>query len=152
MALILSACGFHLRGKVNVPPWFNRVIIIDNAHSNSFKQRLISLFEAYDIQMSPDLKSADYRLVIQHAGYQQQITSVGSGTNPRQYQLIYSVDFLLQDKKGKLVQPLTHISTTRQLTINNNRILGSDEEASLLVTEMEREATLQLLNRINHAH
>ncbi len=152
LALILSACGFHLRGNINIPPWLNNIAIIDNANNSGFRQRLTSQLEAYDINITPSAEQASYWIVIQYAGYQKQITSVGSGSNPRQYLLIYSVDFMLEDGKGKLILPLTHVSSTRQLTINNNRILGSDEEASLLIKEMQQDAALQLLNRINHAH
>ncbi|MDF1928913.1 hypothetical protein PGH45_00900 [Legionella pneumophila] len=38
---------------------------------------------------------------------------------------------------------------SRQLTVNNDRILGSNEEQALLVSEMRRDAAIQIINRLN---
>lgn len=146
---LLSSCGFHLRGAVDLPKWLDNVFIINEGGDRELGNALEKIFSAYKIKTSPSAERASYWLIIKGAGHQQQITSVGSGSNPRQYQLIYFIDFLLQTPKGKIIKPLSHFTVTRQLTVNNDRILGSDEEANVLLSEMRRDAAIQIINRLS---
>ncbi|KTD20763.1 hypothetical protein E3983_06955 [Legionella israelensis] len=148
-SILLVACGFHLRGSVDLPKWLDNVFIINQGGDRELTHTLEKYFDAYKITISPSAEQATYWLVIKGAGHEQQITSIGSGSNPRQYELIYFVDFQLQTSKGKPIKPLSHFTVTRQLTVNNDRILGSDEEANLLISEMRRDAAIQILNRLS---
>ena len=146
---LLTACGFHLRGMVDMPPWLNNVaLVIQNGHLDLgplLKERL----QAYNIRVNPLPTQADYLLVIERDSKQQQITNVGASTAPRQYLLIYDLQFTLLGPKGKVIIPSSNISVTRQLTVNNDRILGSDAEEILLASEMRREAVMQTINRLS---
>lgn len=147
-ALLLVSCGFHLRGFNEPPRWLNNVaIIIEDAHRDLgpiLKDRL----EAYKIVVNPNPAEADYLLIIKSDGIQQQMTNVGASTTPRQYLLIYVARFTLVKTKGGPVIPPTFVSVSRQLTVNNDRILGSNYEETQLSREMRREAALQIINRL----
>lgn len=149
LTLLLSACGFHLRGSIEMPKWLDDVYIISQTGDRELVSTLETQLKAYRIALNHHPEQAKYWLVIQNTQQKQEITSVGTGSNPRQYLLIYAVDFLLQKPKGKAVIPLSHVAVTRQLTVNNNRILGSNEEESLLIKEMQRDAAMQIMNKIS---
>jgi len=149
-SIMLTACGFHLRGKICLPKSLDYVYISSSEQNRSLVNTLRTLLTNNHVRVCNCPEQAKNWLVIKYAGHQQQISSVGIGTNPRQYQLIYKVDFLLQTPKGKIIKPLTQVSVARQLTVNNNRILGSDEEAGLLLSEMRREAAVRILTRLSH--
>ena len=152
MALLLTACGFHLRGMADMPRWFNDVaIVLQNAHRD-LEPLLEEQLQAYHIRVSPDPSSAKYWLIIEHDDVHQQITSISSSTTPRQYQLIYSLTFKLQRAKGKEILPSSQIIITREATINSDRILGSTSESELLKREMRREAAVQIIDRLSRAH
>lgn len=149
--MIVSGCGFHLRGMINVPTWINNIsIIVEQAHRELAPQ-IQSQLQAYSIYVNPNPALARYWLIIESDSTQQNITSVSSSTTPRQYQLIYTVQFKLQRAKGEDIIPSTQIVTTRQVTINSNRILGSNEEEELLKGDMRRDAVIQMLNRISRS-
>ena len=105
--------------------------------------------EAYKVQINPDPDLASYWLIIESDSIRQDISSISSSTVPRQYQLIYTVQFKLQKAKGEELISSTPIFETRQATINGNRILGSNEEEDLLKSEMRRDAVIQIINRIS---
>lgn len=104
--------------------------------------------QANKIRLNADPAQADYWLVLVHTAQEQQITSIAASTTPRQYQLLYHADFLLKTRQGLIKVPASHITITRQLTINNDRILGSNDEANLILNEMRREAALQIINKL----
>lgn len=149
LTICLSACGFHLRGYVAVPEWLNNVALISQDGNGELLSLLKSQLESYKIEVNSEPSLANYWLVINKMGFKQQIVSVGSSTNPRQYQLILTVEFMLQSRKGQIIKPARMVTVSRQLTVNNDRILGSNEEETILVTEMKKEAIIQIINRLS---
>lgn len=150
LALCLCACGFHLRGMIDVPEWLTNVAIISKDGSN---KELVSMLktqlEGYGVQVNPNPQNSQYWLIINRTSYGQQISSIGASTNPRQYQLFLTVEFLLQTRKGDSVKPPATVQVTRQLTVNNDRILGSNEEETVLISEMRQDAVIQMINRLS---
>ncbi|MDI1353176.1 MAG: LPS assembly lipoprotein LptE [bacterium] len=149
IVLLLTACGFHLRGMVDIPKWLNNVSIISNDDDNQIAALLASQLDGYKIKVNPDPSDADYWLTINSVKINQQIVSIGASTNPRQYQLNLTVNFMLQTRKGQLVRARRSVVVSRQLTINNDRILGSNEEETILIEEMKQEAVTQIINRLS---
>jgi LPS-assembly lipoprotein len=149
MLLLLVGCGFHLRGMIDIPPWLNNVYIVIQQANRDLGPLLSNQLQAYKVQVNPDPASAKYWLIIESDNIQRNITSVSSSTTPRQYQLIYTVNFKFQQNKGKEIIPPNQIVVTRQITINGDRILGSNDEEALLISEMRRDAAIQIINRIS---
>ena len=155
MAIFLAVvfqggCGFHLRGSIQLPVWLDKVAIINHNASPELTTLLKEQLQAYHIQVCDSPSQADYWLVLEEEAYQQQALSISSSTSPRQYQLTYVVSFRLQALRGSNSLPLTNVFLTRQITINNDMILGSDAEEALTKQEMRRDAANQILNRISH--
>lgn len=144
----LSACGFHLRTYLDVPPWLNNVSVISQDEHNDLVSILRSQLEQNHIRVNPDPATAQYWLMINNINLRQQIISIGASTNPRQYQLVLSLEFVLQSRKGEIVRPAKLISVSRQLTINNDRILGSNAEEITLIREMKRDLVIQIINAL----
>ncbi|KTC78278.1 LPS assembly lipoprotein LptE [Legionella brunensis] len=148
---LLASCGFHLRGMADIPSWLNNIaIVIQDAHrdlQNLLKEQL----EAYKLVVTEDSAQADYLLIIEKDSYRQEITNISASTAPRQYLLIYNVQFSLTQAKGRPIISSSHVIVTRQITINNDRILGSDAEETLLKNEMRADAAMQIINRLSQA-
>lgn len=148
---LLTSCGFHLRGMVEMPQWLNNIsIVMQNAH-RELEPLLSAQLQAYGIRVNPDPSTATYWLIIEQDDFQQQITSISSSTTPRQYQLIYTVRFKFQRAKGQEIMPSKQVVVTRQITINSDRILGSTNEEEQSKLEMERDAAIQIIARLSHA-
>ena len=151
LLMLISGCGFHLRGMVDVPVWLNNVAIIVQQGHRDLAPLLKDQLQAYKVHVNADPSTAAYWLIIEYDSTQQQITGISSSTTPRQYQLIYTLRFKLQRAKGKEITPSNQITVTRQVTINGDRILGSNDEEGLLKAEMRRDAAIQIINRINRS-
>lgn len=150
LALLLSACGFHLRGVVDIPKWLNNVAVISQEADKQFTPMLRANLESYKIRVNPEPMDAAYWIVIKKINLEQNIVSIGASTNPRQYQLVLTVSFMLQTRKGEVLKPVRQVTVYRQLTVNNDRILGSNQEEALLINEMRQDAVIQIINRLSH--
>mgnify|MGYP002133122521 CR=1 FL=1 len=148
--LILSSCGFHLRGISQVNHRFQSIAVEVNSNNEGLKPFLESVLASYAIPIASLPSQAEYTIVIEKESFQRQITNVSASTTPRQYLLIYTVDFSVHDKKGVTALSLAHINVIRQFTLNNDRILGSNYEEMLFKKEMEQEAANQILFRLNN--
>jgi LPS-assembly lipoprotein len=148
IACLISSCGFHLRGSVDVPGWLQQVaIVVEQGHHDLeplLKQQLI----AYHVQICTNPTDAQFALIIEHDSVTENISSISSSTTPRQYQLTYRLRFKLQNSKGKEIIPSSQVVISRQSTINSERILGSNDEREITEAEMRREAVLQIIYRL----
>lgn len=149
LLLSLAACGFHLRGSIEIPPWFRRAAIVNEGVHKDMMPLLKDQLQAYCIQIQPDLKQAEFLIVLIHDSAQQQITNISASTTPRQYQLIYTISFQVLKKSGQVLVPPNQVVSIRQLTVNNDRILGSDAEEATIFSEMRRDASIQIMDRIS---
>ncbi|GGI76822.1 LPS-assembly lipoprotein LptE [Legionella impletisoli] len=146
---MMSGCGFHLRGLTDVPKWLDKVAIITPDNEHYLTPILKNQLEANCIRVCSEPAGAKYWLIILSETFQEHIVSVSSTTTPRQYQIIYRIRFKLQEVNGKEVIPERQVEISRQVTINNDRILGSNYEETLTKNEMRQEAAALILNRIS---
>lgn len=149
--LLLTACGFKLRGIAEIPAWLNQVAIVMENASRNLEPLLQDQLTAYHVSVSPTKTQAHYWLVIEKDNFQKQITNISASTTPRQYLLLYSVQFSLLKNNGVALLQSNTVSVTRQFTLNNDRILGSDYEEMTFKQEMERDAASLIISRISAA-
>lgn len=147
--LLLSGCGFHLRGVLEIPEWLDNVAVISKEGTNEIASVLKPRLEGYKIRVNPDPSRASYWLIIHRSTYHQKIISIGASTNPRQYQMMLIVEYELQSHQGHVIKEPAAVVVTRQLTVNNDRILGSNDEEMTLLREMRQDAVTQILNKLS---
>jgi LPS-assembly lipoprotein len=149
--LICNGCGFHLRGFIDMPNWLNEVAITVEKVHRDLGPDLQEQLEAYHIHVNKMPNHARYWLILEEDFEEKHITSVSSSTTPRQYQVTYTVQFKLQAANGKDIIPTSRVTATRLVTINSDRILGSNYEENLLKEEMRHDAIIQIIDRLGHA-
>lgn len=149
LILVITGCGFKLRGMVDMPTWLNNISITVKAAHQDLASLLKDSFQSYGVRIVADPGKAEYLLIIENDASQQQMTSVSASTTPRQYLLTYTIVYSLIKANGTPIVTSNIISVTRQLTVNNDRILGSDAEEILIYAEMRREAVMQIINRLS---
>lgn len=148
----IIGCGFHLRGTADVPIWLNNVnITVEHAHRD-LANILAEELRSYHVKLCPNPALANYMVIIEHDEFKEHITSISSGSLSRQYNLSYQVFFKLVKANGEELIPLTSVKVNRNMTVNTNRMLGSNQEESLLKAEMRRAAVTKLLYRISRSH
>ena len=149
--LFCNGCGFHLRGVIDMPPWLNDIAIMVQKVHRDLGPDLKEQLEAYHIHVSKRPNQARYWLILEEDFEEKHITSVSSSTTPRQYQVTYTVQFKLEEANGKDIIPTSRVTATRLVTINSDRMLGSNYEEGLLKEEMRHDAIIQIIDRIGHA-
>jgi LPS-assembly lipoprotein len=76
------------------------------------------------------------------------ILSIGSDGRVREFQLVRSFAFRVQDKSGNELMPSSQIIIRRDITFSDANVLSKEAEEALLWREMQNDLTQQILRRL----
>ncbi|HEC19382.1 MAG TPA: hypothetical protein ENI97_08560 [Gammaproteobacteria bacterium] len=148
LLLSLTACGFHLRGAVQLPAELNALALRDASPATDIAPELRRALQNEGVRLSETAPR-----VLQLAGerYAKRVLSVDSAGRAQEYGLSYTVDFALRDESGALWLAPQSVTETRDLRFDANAVLGTAGEEAQLRAEMRRDAVLQILQRLQKA-
>jgi len=145
--LLLSACGFQLRGAVNLP-W--DTLYLGLAPNDPFGNMIKRSIEAGSrTKVVTDPKQAQASLQILQNQQTKSILSLTAKGLVREFQLTRSFVYRIVDEKGKELIPASQIILQREMTFDDERIFAKEAEEAMIVKEMEQDLVLQLLRRLN---
>ncbi len=148
-ALLVAACGFHLRGQATLP--FN-TLYVQAASTSPFAlqlKRAVQCGSATKVINRPE--EAEAVLQILSELQEKQILSLGDGGRVREFQLRYRVQFRLTDQKNREHIPASEISLKRDYSFNDEQALSKEAEEALLYRDMRNDAVQQLVRRLQAA-
>ncbi len=145
--ITLTSCGFHLRGSVQLPPELSEIAVKDS--TTDIAPDLRYALKNAGVRVSD---SAAMVLQIRAEQYDKRVLSVDSVGRAREYDLSYTVRFLLKEEgiagdKGVVWIPEVPVSQTRELRFDTAAVLGTAREEAQLKTEMRHDAVLQILRQ-----
>lgn len=144
LALLLTACGFHLRGTGSTQMALTELNFASRDDlsplSREVKQSLIN----NKVLIS---SSAPFTLYLGLVEQSRRTASFTPGTRTAEYQLTSSVAYEL--RSGSLPALLQdRVEVQRSYAFNHNNVTGSGQEEMMLHDEMRRELVTQLMMRL----
>ncbi len=146
LTLLLTGCGFHLRGDLILPELYQRIYLVDNGN-NDIAKPLRAALESVGTKLEPTPESATSVVTILSSGVQRRALNV-AGKSIREYELQLNVSFVVQDHEGKQVAGQETVSVIRNFRNNNTNVLGSDNEEQIIRREMNQSAVIKILRRM----
>lgn len=147
LLLVVSGCGFHPRGQVEVP---------DNLRSVSISG--ISPYSEFAVALKRALVSNGINVVegggqavikLSGLNYDRRVLTVSSVSGKvREYELHYSVQMTVVDNRGQTLLTPHRLRQVRDYVFNENDVLGKSSEEAQLRKEMEADLIQQLLRRL----
>ena len=151
LAIILSACGFSLRGSDVLSSKFDTLQLNSQQPNSEFSRLLRRSLEIADVSVEAVLiENLDSEVPIL-AISNEQVISRPVTVNPRaraaQYELRLSINVALGRANDFLIDPeILFVERTYFEDIEN--ISGNQEEIELITAEMRRELVNQLMRRL----
>ena len=146
--LLLTGCGFHLRGSVQLPPALATIAVLDARPATDIAPALRRGLKNTGVTVSA---SAPMVLQLKAEQYGKRVLSVDSAGRAQEYGLSYTVHFSLMNTTGTVWLAETTVSQTRDLRFDAAAVLGTDSEETQLKAEMRQDAVLQILRRLQAA-
>jgi LPS-assembly lipoprotein len=149
-ALMLSACGFRLRGTGPQPVLPFKTLFVSYNETSPFGVQLRRNLDAMsNIEVVSDRKQADAALEVLSEQRDKQVLSLNSQGRVREYTLLYRLNFRVVDKDGKQLLAPTELVLRRIQSFNENQVLAKEAEEATLYREMQSDLVQQVLRRVS---
>jgi len=149
LVLLLSACGFHLRGDAAFP--FTSIFVNAPSSPPMTTELTRSLASASTAKVVESATTAEVVLEVPVVIDDKDVLSLSSGGSVREYQLVKRVQFRLHDKDGLDWMPAGEIVVRRSYTFNETQVLARDLQEQRLLREMQTDAVQQIIRRLQTA-
>jgi LPS-assembly lipoprotein len=145
LALLVSACGFQLRGSASLP--FTSVFV--EGGSSDLTVDLRRAIHSSGTKIMDTAQGAEAILLVTTESREKRILTLTSAGRVSEFQLVYRLGFRVNDAKGKEFLANQDIELKRDFTFNDSEILSKESEESLLYRDMENDAVQQVLRRMS---
>jgi len=147
--LLLSGCGFHLRGDIDLPAGLQQMHVQGTSTHSGLGLELKRSLKTSGVNVVSDVTSAQVILNITAPAFERRLLSVsGISGKTAEYELIYTLQVSLLDRKGKVLLAPQTLRQLRDYTYDQNNVLGKGDEQSRLQQSMQRDLVRQVLNRL----
>ncbi|MBS1186819.1 MAG: rare lipoB family protein [Burkholderiaceae bacterium] len=148
VAVLLSACGFHLRGTSPHDSLPFATIHFAFPDSAPLAVELKRNLRGGGTVIVPNRSAAQVSLELLAEKRTKSILSLNAMGRARQYELVYSLRFQLKDAKGRVLMQPTEIVQKRTLDYNETYALAKEIEEADLYRDMQSDIIAQLIRRL----
>ena len=147
-ASLLTCCGFHLRGNVDLPANYQRMAIEGVSPYSDVGVKLKSGLQANGVQVV-EAAGAQCSLKLSQVSDQRRLLSVSAVSGKTaEYELHYSLMMSVRDRQGNVLVSEQPLQLLRDYVHDQNNVLATDNEEAQLRKDMERDMVGQILRRL----
>ena len=148
-SLLLTGCGFHLRGsvteRVQLPPTFLA------GQAGPLQREVRHYLSVSGVAVVAEQKDAQLRITLIGEDVQRRVLSVGSTGKVEEYEVRYAASYAVERGKGETVIPKESLSEQRSYSFNESDVLAKDVEQEHLVQDMRRDVVRRMMLRLQSA-
>ncbi|HTY02230.1 MAG TPA: LPS assembly lipoprotein LptE [Rhodocyclaceae bacterium] len=144
--LLLSACGFHLRGAYSMPFDTLYIALPETADLRAVIKRTVEA--STQTRVVDDAKDAQATLQILADLPEKKILALNSAGRVREYQLTRTFVFKVTDGKSGEYLPQSTLAINRDMTFDDSQVLAKAAEETLLWRDIQNDLVQQLLRRL----
>ncbi|MGD8566563.1 MAG: LPS assembly lipoprotein LptE [Gammaproteobacteria bacterium] len=145
----LTACGFHLRGSIELPAEARQVAIDDGKSATDIATSLNIHLRRNGIKPLQKIDKAKVVIKIRSESFQRRVLTVSSAGQVQEFELIYVVNYSINNRDNKDASLTDQTLTLRRdLRFNANEVLGKTTEEARLKQDMLDSAAQQILRRL----
>ena len=151
LAASLYACGFQLRGSINLSSDMSPIYIEQNSVFE-LASEIKTLLASNQIAMVDTAQQSKSQLILLNDSKSQSVLSVDGSGQAREYLLSYRVNFAIKVNQKNDVEADAvpdSITVNRTWLFDPNAVLAVTNEAELLYNDMRREAARLILLKLN---
>ena len=141
----LSACGFRLRGAIDMP--FSSAFVDGNPNDPliaGLRRQLL----ANDVELTDTVAAAQVHIRILNQSKERDILSLNAAGKAREYRLYYVLGYAVDRADGTTLRAPDRITIRRDVTFSESQLLAKTEEEAVLYRDMETDLVRQLMRRL----
>jgi LPS-assembly lipoprotein len=144
MALLLSACGYHLRGALQLPAGMKYVYL--EGGSPELRGQFMRAMQISSVPVASSPETAGMIVKIFDEDSQRRVLSLGSGGTANDFELGYRFEYEIVDSKNKVLSARQPVEIKREYYNNQLAIIAKDNEELVIRNEMYQQAVRTIVN------
>jgi LPS-assembly lipoprotein len=146
----LIGCGFHLRGQFTLPKELTFLKIANSDKADPFQRILKRTLKSNGVQILPlDAAIPTSIFTITEQTFTERNIAYGSDVQVNRVLLQFNLKYQISNHQGRELHPYGTIVVERELTVNPNAILGTEDERGRVHTELYTDASVQLIRQLS---
>ncbi len=143
--LFVSACGYHLRGNLGLPEGLKAVYMQGASHQlqDAFRKTL----RASNGKLVENVAIASLVVQIMKERTDRRVITLSGKGRVNEFELIYSLYFILRDNQGKQLSKRQKIEIKRDYYNDQGDVLGKNNEEQIIKKEMYLQVTKSIFHR-----
>lgn len=142
----LTACGFHLRGHIELPEQFSPLYVESKNLNSELLRDLKNLLRNNNIATATSRSGASTFIDIIDEKRSRRVLSVDSRGRVSEYELSLKIKYRLRGKNISEIDNALHL--TRDLLFDPDTVLAIDYEQEVLYRDMNRDAARLILQKL----
>lgn len=144
---LLAGCGFHLQGRVALPPQLERVEVRATDRQSAFTQALRRSLDASGARLVNDAGSDDAVVRILLDRFTEKVLSVDARNIPTDYEIVYEVEVEVRRGTESLMAPEPFL-LSRIYSFDETRLLAKEREQDVLREALARDLASMVMRRL----
>ncbi len=145
-ALLLSGCGFHLRGQIDFSPLLATPYV--NGKDGGFVKTLNTGLRKSGLVPVQDPSNATAIIDLTAVQYDRDVISIDSRGLATGYLLSYTVAYRVVSRSGRVLLENSKITLKRNLTYQSTQVLQKQAEEKALTDTMIEDIVRQIVRRL----
>jgi LPS-assembly lipoprotein len=142
---LLTSCGFHLRGNIELPPELSKVYI--SGPDRELVEELSDALEQSGASVVKQ-KAGAAHINMTEANFETDVTTTDSDGRATGYNFTYRVVYNATSANGDRLQSSEKFTQSRTIDYSPEEQLQAEKEGEFLKEEMQRELVVQMLRRL----
>ena len=149
-ALLLSACGWHLRGKIDLPDAMRQVHLQTHDISTAQKRDIELAFTLNKVALVA-ADEANYSVQIYAVESERRVNSLGTDGVADSIALSLTADYAIVDANGVEVIPRGPSKVSRNYNFDRDNVAAKAQEEQIIERELSQELAQQILRSFRFA-
>ena len=141
----LCACGYHLRGAMDVPE------IMHHVHVSSASPQLLNgfrdSFKTAGVNLKEKPEAGGVVINIVNERFDRRTLSLSSTGKANEFELLYTLEFELLTADNKVILPRQSVDINRDYFNDQQDIMGKGNEETQIRLEMYQQAARAVIDR-----
>lgn len=145
MALLLSACGYHLRGAFELPASMKNIYV--EGGSPQLREQFKQAIRSSSAQLASSRTGAGIVIKIFDEDFNRRVLSLSSRGKTNEFELYYRLDYELANAGDALLMARQPVEIRREYYNDQQFMIAKDNEETVIRKEMYQQAVHTIVNR-----
>lgn len=146
-SLLLTGCGFHLRGGEAYALSFERAHVQGAANDTLLVTRLQDALIRAGVTLEKTPETAQLVIDLGNVRNESRVLTVGSSGDIEEYELFYGLSLAFRRASGELLQEGSPVEFTNDFSYDTTSVLAKEEERETLINDMRSAAVREIMRR-----